>query len=198
MLKSRGTYGYHTCRKEGGEDYVLKNAPFKSVNCPGTEHRQWLGEGYYFWTGSDRYAHEWAKRNRFRKGHYIVKAQLDFGAYPVLDLVGEVEDQELFMELIQHAKTHYTKAKKSGCDMPDVNFDKESVGDFIIFLQYLDLLEPGIFNFVAVKAQDQRSEMTVRFSPATSEKLSLVTRQQICIFSDPDRYITGKSLHFES
>ena len=51
MLLNRSklkTIGHHTCKSDGGAEFVLKNAPFRSVKIEGGEF-PFLGEGYYFW-----------------------------------------------------------------------------------------------------------------------------------------------------
>lgn len=46
--------GYHTCKVDGGWRHILKNAPFISE----PNNRQWLTQGYYFWTDSNHFAHK--------------------------------------------------------------------------------------------------------------------------------------------
>ena len=57
---------YHTCKNEGGKEFILNNAPFYSDNKPKNGKKgkpQWLSEGFYLWTDSDYYAKTWLKEN---------------------------------------------------------------------------------------------------------------------------------------
>ena len=58
---------FHTCNNEGGKEFILERAPFHSD----TTKPQWLGQGYYLWTDSDYYAHDWG-RQAPRYGNYVI------------------------------------------------------------------------------------------------------------------------------
>lgn len=188
--------GFHTCKNTGGRETVLECAPFFSKARGG--NKQWLSDGYYFWTDSDHYAHEWAKLARFKEGFIIIKALICLKKEQLLDLVGSVDDQRHFQALIEWMRKNYEKVKSENHALPQLDFENENISDFVTFLRYINLESPGVFDYSAIKAQDSKQEEKVKFTPNGWEFCSLVTRQQICIFSDPERFVFDKKIHFES
>ena len=99
---------FHTCKNEGSKDFILERAPFHS----NTTKPQWLGQGYYLWTDSDYYAHDWG-RQRPRYGNYVItKFKLSVEESLFLDLVGSVVDQLYFLDLVKEYKKTLTENNK--------------------------------------------------------------------------------------
>lgn len=76
---------HHTCKQDGGEDFVLKNAPFLAKDDPAKKKYQFLGEGYYFWEDDVEQAHKWGKTH-YRNCYFIVEFDCEIDEVYLLDL----------------------------------------------------------------------------------------------------------------
>lgn len=168
MIKIKG---YHTCKVDGGLGYIWKHAPFisKADDDEKENQRPWLTQGYYFWTDSVHFAHEWGERPP-RNGKYaIVECLIEVEKSELLDLVGSVEDQ-LYFDKIATKYYHFLKEQNPNAVQPTVN----------VILTYYR--KKGLLPYHAIKAQDGYSERKVTFIHNRKEFLPLVTRQQLCLF----------------
>lgn len=131
--------GHHTCKKSGGEAYVLKNAPFlstiKNSKIP------FLGIGYYFWDDNIEMAKYWGWSN-YNNNYYIVENDLDCQPDVFLDLVGNRKDMRLFVDLMD--------------DMigRGINREKWTVGAFIEFMKRLRIHNKDVFPYQIIRAVD--------------------------------------------
>ncbi|POY42012.1 hypothetical protein C3Z13_08435 [Avibacterium endocarditidis] len=81
---------YHTCHLEGSLISIFENSPYRCI----TTTPQWLGNGYYFWTDSEFFAHKWGLlKDKYPKGYAITEYLVDIPKDSFLDLVGNVKDQ---------------------------------------------------------------------------------------------------------
>ncbi len=92
------TIGHHTCKNEGGVDYVLANGPFLSEYNEQEGKIPFLGEGYYFWDDNLDLAHHWG-RVHYRSKYLVLEADLRFAQDEVLDLVGSRQDMRYLQEI---------------------------------------------------------------------------------------------------
>ena len=81
------TIGHHTCRDEGGSEFVLQHAPFLAAYDESQGKQPFLGEGYYFWDYNLDLAHHWG-RVHCRNKYLILEVDLEFQSGTLLDLVG--------------------------------------------------------------------------------------------------------------
>lgn len=157
---------YHACETKGGNVSVRLNAPFK-----GRGVHQWLGNGYYFWTDSVGYATDWGVKsvNPTDSDFYaIVRCIVVIDRSSLLDLVGSVQDQEIFVELIKLFVEKHKQSKNK--KVPTVR----TVIDYFKSEQN--------FPYKAIRACDGKNKGTIKFVSNRDEELSLVTRQQLCLF----------------
>ena len=160
--------GYHTCKMESGLNYVKCHAPFLSQ----ANNRQWLTQGYYFWTDSDHFAHEWGRKAV--QGRYaIVHCAIELNRKRLLDLVGSVQDQLYFQEILSTYSEWLKKIDPT---------KKPTVHAVLSHYRKLAKGNPAVFPYSAVKAQDGYSKSNVAFSDGKKEHLPLVTRHQLCLF----------------
>lgn len=154
--------GYHTCR----ENSIISDTPFLSNN-----KRSWLTQGYYFWTDSIYFAHQWG--NDGYSGKYcIVKCKIEVENKHLLDLIGNVGDQEYFYR-------QYNKLKKKNSQI-----DVRSV---IVYLRELEANYPNFFPYKAIKAQDNKEGniIKVKFVKERNETMDVgLKRQQLCLFEN--------------
>lgn len=161
--------GFHTCKAEGGATFIQKSAPFLSQS----NNRQWLTQGYYFWTDSELYAHEWGK-NSISGDYVIVKCHIALKKNQLLDLVGSVSDQQHFSKLL--AKFHEKlKRDRPSAGLPTVN-------SVISFYRKMAESDKKIFPYYAIKTVDQCKKRSISYTNGGEELLFLVTRQQLCLF----------------
>lgn len=170
--------GYHTCRNEGGYEHIFKSIPFLSRPGP----NQWLTQGYYFWTDSPYWAEDWL-RNQDNKVISRFIATFD-DCNKLLDLVGNVEHQIEFTELIEIVIE----------EMGITNSLSLSVNQVVSFFrEHSDKTQfKGLFDYVAIKAADQKSVQSIKFIEPRKKRnekdkpyipnLRLITRQQLCVF----------------
>lgn len=180
---------YHTCQNKGGKEFILKNAPFHSD----TTKPQWLGQGYYLWTDSDHYAHQWLQ------GDYaIIKAKVEVDEFLFLDLVGNINSQLFFEKLILDYKVSL-KEKIAHCT--DKHKRKQlleaskslSISDVILHYR-----KARKFPFKVVKAQDITAKDTqqIPFLREGFEKFLYPTRQQIVVYSEAKGLIKDISWYY--
>jgi hypothetical protein len=168
--------GYHTCRDDGDREMTLENAPFLC----NPSKRQWLSQGYYFWTDNDFFAHEWGK-NSYNNQYCIAKCAIEISRDRLLDLVGSVSDQLWFKEKLEELGRFF-KANRIT--------KSPSVAACIGLMRN----KPG-FEFLAIKAQDLPPQHgQAPFTAESRECMPLVTRQQLCVFQQGLSCILSKEL----
>ncbi len=174
--------GYHSCKITGGKEHIFNNAPFLSE----LNERQWLTQGYYFWTDSIKFAHKWGELSV--KGDYaVLKCLVKIERDLLLDLVGSVEDQ-LYFDKILHL--FYQKLKEA-----DPEAKPPTVNAVLSFYRKEAEENQDIFPYCAIKAQDAYSESKVLFTErGRGEELPLVTRQQLCLFEFASYCIHNKEV----
>ena len=86
---------HHTCKQDGGEDYVLKNAPFEAKEIQQINKEQFLGSGYYFWEDDIKQAHHWGKVH-YNNQYYIVAFECEIDEDFLLDLNSREGQKEFF------------------------------------------------------------------------------------------------------
>ncbi|QYJ83813.1 hypothetical protein [Shewanella aegiceratis] len=186
--------GFHTCKLDGGLDYVRQHAPFRSTESGAKPLRwQWLSTGYYFWTDSTFFAHKWG--NQSYNGHYaILECDIRICGQRLLDLVGNTGQQMLFSELMRLYQSKLERASEGRKSNP-------TVSTIIQHYREQALNNDGIFPFDAIKAQDTAykaegsfEDKEIKFTPVSREKMFLVTRQQLCLFEHAAGNIVDKDI----
>lgn len=176
---------FHTCNNEGGKEFILERAPFHSD----TTKPQWLGQGYYLWTDSDYYAHDWG-RQAPRYGNYVItKFKLTVESSYFLDLVGNVPDQLYFLGLVQSYRSSLTE-KMSQIHDPKKKerFRQALKRPLSVSTVIQHYRRERKFPFKVVKAQDIVTKSTNTMSYVVPSKddavLHYPTRQQIVVFPE--------------
>lgn len=184
---------FHTCKNEGDQEFILERAPFHS----NTEKPQWLGQGYYLWTDSDFYAKKWGQQKPHYGNYVITKFNLKVEKSSLLDLVGNVNDQLYFFDLVKRYKDALTK-KLSEINNPR---KKKQIQDAIskplaVSAVINHYRKERLFPFQVVKAQDIVSEDTQKLDYIVPNKdgasLLYPTRQQIVVYPEA-RNLLGKA-----
>jgi len=161
--------GYHTCKTEGGWRFVGSEAPFLSQSGP----NQWLTQGYYFWVGSDSFAHKWGK-DSYNNDYAILQCTLNIKEELLLDLVGSVQDQIYFNNLLAKFKSKIQTIDPS---------KEPTVQSVIDYWRKQAEKNNDVFPFVAIKVQDERHRSTLPFVGGRWEAMRTdVRRQQLCLF----------------
>lgn len=173
--------GFHTCQDKGGVQAIRAAVPFISK-----PDNQWLGQGYYFWTDSDYWAKQW-----MRDPKVISQFTIELEKNQVLDLVGNVSDQELFQAICELFNEDYPLYE----EYVKLHGEDVSVGAVISFLRRQDAEGKGeqLFPFAAVRAKDNRCVKRVLFVSGARKELSLVEPHQLCVY----REYKEKAVSFE-
>jgi len=132
---------HHTCKQDGGEDYVLKNAPFEAKEVQQINKEQFLGSGYYLWEDDIEQAHHWGKKH-YNNQYYIVAFECEIDEDFLLDLNSR-EGQKEFFELYSLYEKRAKQIKR--------NVNKIHLNTFFNFW-FKDKL--GIFTYKAIKVKD--------------------------------------------
>jgi len=147
------TIGHHTCKADGGTDFVLKNAPFRSLKKRGGDF-PFLGEGYYFWDNNIERAHIWGKQ-RYNKKYYILECGIELTGDTFLDLVGNRADMIWFSYLYHKLSAEFDKGQHW------------HIGDFIELLKKLHIGNQykGIFPWKIIRVVDLAKTGHVKQDP---------------------------------
>ncbi|MEJ1369410.1 MAG: hypothetical protein RPU35_14620 [Candidatus Sedimenticola sp. (ex Thyasira tokunagai)] len=176
--------GFHTCKPGGGASYLLEEGPFLSKD----NDRQWLTQGYYFWTDSDYFAHKWGE-DGYGGDYAIMRCQVRLDSNLLLDLVGSVVSQQSFLRLVQKFQSHLRKVNRDEAA-------NATVSDCIAYYRKMEERVNGVFPYSAIKAQDSRDfGNEIKFINGSQDKLSLaVSRQQLCLFKRAVESIGDKAI----
>jgi hypothetical protein len=164
--------GFHTCQHRGTKEELRGKVPFLS-----RRENQWLGQGYYFWTELDVWAHDWLGEAEKVISEYSLSVPRD----QLLDLVGSLADQSDFAIIIDRFKKkgrlrqHYVK--RFGNDF--------NVASIVMWLrEEKDLGFGEIFPYWAVRAKDSAQKRRVPYRKGRPEELFLIERHQMCVYAE--------------
>lgn len=177
------TVGHHTCKKDGGKEFVLNNAPFIS---PKTDRIPFLGVGYYFWDYDLEQAKKWGV-NHYNNSFYIIEAELDIPDAVFLDLAGNRQQMEYFVSLLQRFQKRGAHAQKW------------KFGEFIEFLKEFRKADYQAFPFEIIRAQDflePKEKDKIKFNHLQNFT-NLNPRFVICLFTNSELYLQNKRVAFE-
>lgn len=180
---------FHTCSftNESKED-LQRIIPF----CSNTSKPQWLGQGYYFWTDSEHFAHQWGDVHYSSK-YAINKFKITLSKENFFDLVGNVNHQLQFLEY----KDNFHKLLDEIIEQPASVKQKAERRQKIAKLKQNGIKVSVIFwalrklrkiNYKVVKAYDiQPSVDNIEY--IEKEFISLPTRQQIVVYPEAKNII---------
>lgn len=168
---------FHTCKNKNGKTFIQQSAPFLSKDT----NKMWLTRGYYFWPEVIFFAHKWGKE-AYNNKYAIVEFDLLFDEENrCYDLVGSLEHQFHFDEIINKIKTKL-----------ETDVSKVTINAIISFLRN----KKDIFPFIAIRAKDQFRVNKFYFIDSSTAQLSLKERHQICVFEEGKSVIKLKNLVF--
>lgn len=166
---------YHTCNLEGSLNSIFKDSPYKSDSTA----YQWLGNGYYFWTDSDFFAHKWGERkDKYPKGYVITEYLVDIPENLFLDLVGNVKDQLVFKDQILNYVRRMNLELNGREDARNIPISK-----VLDHLRMLAQNNQDKFKYDAIKAMDYSSVHTYSYKFTEEAKqrelIPIPSRQQL-------------------
>lgn len=179
--------GFHTCRYIEGEnckEEVMKSIPFLCDE----SREQWLGVGYYFWTDSDYYAHQWGKHG-YNNQYCINKFSIEIAEDRLLDLVGNTRHQILFKQFIEEllAKIEIIIGNcHSSSEQKSLNKKLQKVKDGILSTIFYIARKYRLIDYWVIKASDNASyhSSKYRFRKKRREHLIIPTRQQMVVYEE--------------
>ncbi|MGP5347191.1 hypothetical protein ACTXLJ_11090 [Psychrobacter celer] len=185
---------FHTCNNCGSKVHILNKAPFLS----NSSKAEWLGTGYYFWTDSDYYAHEWGKIPP-RNGEYvIISANVNVNYEDFLDLVGNVEHQLHFNELVTNYKNHLRYLISTARGSSEKTNLETALKNLSVSSVIQHYRKQRVFDYKVVKAQDMPKRTTkdlVYVQTGRGESLFYPTRQQLVVYQEAKSCISNKKLY---
>ncbi len=173
--------GHHTCKDSGDRDVLTERAPFKSKY--DSEHKPFLGSGYYIWEDDLELAKWWGKVH-YGKKFVIIEMILNIYDDELLDLVGNARQIREFRQMYFEVKQKYSNL---------------TLGKFIELLK-----RKGIFKYNIIKAIDtrpfmgEREKYYIRFSENQKTYLNLHPRIFYCFLVNSSKYFTKKKIVFVS
>jgi len=159
---------------------VVKNAPFLSRSGP----KQWLTQGYYFWTDSDHFAHKWGQ-NSYNNSYAILECMIEVDEKLLLDLVGSTADQLYFDKMLRIYKDRLKSAGQS---------ESATVSAVISHMRELTKDYPGTFPFAAIKAQDKLRRPEISFNGGREMMPLGIQRLQLCLFENFIHLLKSKNI----
>lgn len=175
---------YHTCHLQGSPKEIFDKSPYKSQS----NKPQWLGDGYYFWTDCDFFAHKWGKlSDKYPNGYAITEYTIQISKNILLDLVGNVQDQIYFRKQI------LKYAEKVNVLPKDIN--EIPISKVLDHLRLLAKADETKFQYRAIKAVDysKKHSNSFPFLENGKERSIIPSRQQL--FLDSLDFLQTKRLH---
>lgn len=153
--------GYHTLEDQGNVDKVEANGP---VKC--TDHRAWLGDGYYFWDSDIYWAHFWGKKDYAEYMIFVAEIEINEKTY---DLVGNIATKLEFLDMMEEIKgTDYLEPGEEITVPKMIAYLKKYVG----------------FEYNSIRAADYpRDAIRVNFGDNRPEFMFLGERVQVCLLT---------------
>lgn len=136
------TKAHHTCKKEGGRDFVEQESPFFAEHNPEEEKYQFLGSGYYFWDNNFELSKLWGS-SHYNNDYFVIEFEFDLKSDECLDLVGNRFHQ---LHIINYLKEFEKETGK--------NKEKWSLCQCIEFLKELNKIDNTVFPFKLIRAVD--------------------------------------------
>nr|WP_181717010.1 hypothetical protein [Psychrobacter sp.]QJS05582.1 hypothetical protein [Psychrobacter sp.] len=179
---------YQTCKTnskvwtelfEGFPHFATKNSETGTL--------QWLGDGYYFWTDSKTNAKWWGE-NRLKAPYCITSYSVNVSSEKLLDLSGNAEQIEYFLELrdtFLKIYRNYSKSKKYVVPTVDIMID--------FFREHH---RDTFFKFEAIKMHHNIYDKTykpIKISQKSQEFFQGLPRIQLCVFLEKEDDIKDKS-----
>lgn len=185
---------FHTCDNRGTREYILNNSPFLSSS----GKTEWLGKGYYFWTDSDYFAHEWGKIPPRNGSYVIVRSRLTIQDEDFLDLVGNVKHQLYFNTLVDHYREYLEKIIKTSDNLIETQKLEKVLKNLAVSTVINHYKKQKIFDYKVVKAQDiaRKSANKLCFVPRRNESLFTPTRQQLVVYEEAKSCIGSVEWHY--
>lgn len=176
---------FHTCQSDGGKEFIISRAPFLS----GTD-KQWLGQGYYLWTDSDFFAHDWGEIH-YQSRYAINQFEVQVPKHLFWDLVGNVQHQREFIDfknqfhcLLDEILKSASPAKRQKTQQTIQRLKQQEIKVSTLFWVLRTLRKLA---YKVVKASDLKSKQTesLEFVQGRGgECLFLPTRQQIVVYPE--------------
>lgn len=189
------TTGMHTCLKEGGKDFVLKNAPFlgeHKPNHPDNAKRklQFLGQGYYYWDNHIEMAKIWG-RTHYRNSFYILSCQIDISHKKCFDLVGNRSHQIYLTETMN-------RLNKRGFETNHWEISK-----CLEYLKKLALSDINVFPYENIRALDylppeELQQIEYYFVTNNQHYTILNPKIAICVIDKESLPLQSQKIIFES
>lgn len=184
---------YHTCSLKGGKDKVIQRVPFLSES-----RGQWLGQGFYFWTDSLKFAELWGIEH-YSSNYAINEFEVTVPEKNFFDLVGNVSQQEEFLAYVDsfyllldemiEKKTSPEAKKKMRQELSTLRSKGVTVSSIFWVLKKLKKID----HYWVVKAYDQPRERKSINYLASKEFIVLPTRQQIVVYQHAKKVIEHKN-----
>ncbi len=182
---------YQTCKIDSkGWQVLFSEFPHHARNSQ--SNLQWLGDGYYFWTDSDRFA-KWWGTFRLKQPYCITRYSINIEYDMIFDMVGNTEHIEFFFEkLLKTYQTLYEHARRfSMTKLPE-----PTIATVIDHMR--NFYKDQVFKYQAMKICDAwlDKESKLNFTPQSHEFFPGARRIQLCIFSGEESCIQDKMPHF--
>lgn len=170
------TIGHHTCSKENGKEYVLREAPFPAEFSNSRNKIPFLGKGHYYWDDNLEAAIWWGETWYKEKGYFVVENDLKLTSDYFFDLVGNRRHMKLFIELAQR---FMPKELKNGT---------VRIAELIELLKRVSSQQRDIFPYKVLRGIDKKysenedaETFFVRYVKDRPKYINLKPRLVICV-----------------
>lgn len=180
--------GHHTCKQDGGKEYVLENAPFFSAWKANSPTTPFLGSGYYFWDYDVNQAKKWGT-DHYKSSYYILQAIIHTTDENFLDLVGDRTHMEYLLKMAKR----FAFARKKPFDW--------KLGELIEILKRASKTDTAVFPFQIIRAQDYAIYIDHEFKYFFRDSYAwtyLNPRHIFCLITVNNVLLSNKEIIFES
>lgn len=181
--------GYHTVEDRNNPEVILMEGPFRCER-----EDAWLGHGYYFWDTNILWAHDWGVQNcnkrksPWKGGYVICQADIENSPEVLFDLVGNVQHQMEFEEMIKLLEADESYQQQ-----------RPLVAEVILFMA-----ERGFFPYKCIRAADNPPKIVeIDFRPPRNQAhpsdrphMRIGQRVQICLLEISDLTLQDFSIVF--
>lgn len=169
---------YQTCKIDASDwNTIFSNFPHFASEYS-SEKKQWLGEGYYFWTDSIRNAEWWGKR-RLKAPYCITEYFIKINSELLLDLSGNAEHMEYLYQLKAFFLDNYNK------NYPNQEVPEPTISGLVEYFR--KFYKSEMFEFNAIKIHHNfydKSFKSIYMTSDSKEFFEGIPRIQLCVFHE--------------
>lgn len=177
---------YQTCKTHTSNWDTLFSSFPHFANEDIAKKKQWLGEGYYFWTDSMNNAKWWGD-NRLKAPYCITEYVININSELLLDLTGNAEHMEYLYQLKSFFLDNYNKS------YPNEEAPKPTISGLVEYFRKFYKCEMFAFNAIKIHHNFyDKNFKSIDMASDSKEFFRGIPRIQLCVFHESLECIKDK------